>query len=109
MSTATKSRKPRQRRPHARSIAVVAGPTPNGAVLVKLTQDAEKFYYWVTRVKADFGEGFTVEKEENGAAGESYDVNLQDGGETCTCKGHTYGGFCKHADGIRALVKAGKL
>jgi hypothetical protein len=66
----------RNRRPHTRSIAVVAGPTPNGAVLVKLTQDATVFYDGVTRVKADFGEAFTVEKDEDGTAGERDDKNL---------------------------------
>ncbi len=44
---ATNSRKPRQRRQHTRTIAVVGGPTPNGAVLVKLTQDGTAFHYWV--------------------------------------------------------------
>src|SRR6266496_2573618 len=106
---ATKSRKPRQRRLHSRSIAVVSDPTPNGAVLVKLTQDRTVSYYWLTRVKADFGEAFTVEKDEDGSAGERYDVNLSATGDSCTCKGHTYGGYCKHVDGIRALVSAGKL
>jgi len=60
-------------------------------------------------VKADFGDGFAVEKDENGVVRETYDVNLSATGDTCTCKGHTYGGYCKHVDGIRALVSAGKL
>jgi hypothetical protein len=36
-------------------------------------------------------------------------VLLSAEGDSCTCKGHTYGGYCKHADAVRALRQAGKL
>ena len=38
-----------------------------------------------------------------------YDVLLEPSGDSCTCKGHTYGGYCKHVDCCRALIGAGKL
>ena len=38
-----------------------------------------------------------------------HEVTLYASGDSCTCKGHTYGGYCKHVDAIRALVSAGKL
>jgi hypothetical protein len=39
-----------------------------------------------------------------------YDVlleNEQDG--SCTCPGHTYHGYCRHLDALRALLAEGKL
>lgn len=41
--------------------------------------------------------------------GEAYDVNLSDHGDSCTCPGNVYHGYCKHADCCRALAAAGKL
>jgi hypothetical protein len=42
-------------------------------------------------------------------AEDAYDVLLEVEGDTCTCPLHTYGGFCKHVDVLRALHTQGKL
>jgi uncharacterized Zn finger protein len=36
-------------------------------------------------------------------------VNLNGAESSCTCPGHAYGAYCKHVDGLAALVEAGKL
>jgi hypothetical protein len=109
MSTATNSRKPRQRRQHQRSIAVLVEPSPvNPAAFIRITQDGVESYYWLAPVPSDFGRAFRLEKP--GFEGdEVYDVLLDAKGDSCTCKGHTYSGYCKHVDGLRALSDAGKL
>jgi hypothetical protein len=108
MSTATKSRKPRQRRQHERSVKVLVEPTPiNPAAFVRITQDGQPSYYWITPIPSDFGRAFRFEKPAPET--DVYDVLLDPPGDSCTCKGHTYGGYCKHADCVRALLAAGKL
>ena len=111
MSTTTKARKPRQRRQHVRTVKVLCGPTVgNPSTFVRITQDGEACHYWVEPVAADFGTAFRLEKP-SAAEGEeaTYDVLLSAEGDSCTCKGHTYGGYCKHVDAVRALRQAGKL
>src|SRR5689334_10999963 len=102
---ATRTPKPRQRRPHTRSVAVLAEPTPiNPAAFIRLTQDGKDFYYWLTRCPSDFGRAFRLEKSSIDG-GEGYDVLLDPpAGDSCTCPGHTYGGYCKHVDCCRALL-----
>jgi hypothetical protein len=36
-------------------------------------------------------------------------LDLQRGQHSCTCKGNTYCGRCKHAEAILALIKSGKI
>jgi hypothetical protein len=106
----TKACKPRQRRPHERSVRVVITPCPGQPLtLVRITQDDKPAHYWVEPRMSDWGLAYRLEKA--GEEGDDvYDVlleNEQDG--SCTCPGHTFGGYCKHVDALRALVTAGQL
>jgi hypothetical protein len=90
------TRKPRQRRPHTRAVAVLIQPSEGQPDrLLKITQDGRAASYWLSQLVTDFGEGWRLEKP--GYEGtESYDVLLAAEGDSCTCPGHTYGGYCKH-------------
>ena len=108
MSTTTSAREPRQRRKHARTVKVlVALAAGNPMLFVRITQDGKPSYYWVGPLPSDFGKGFRFEKPAPDT--DVYDVLLEPTGDSCTCKGHTYGDFCKHADCARALVAAKAL
>lgn len=103
MTAAT--RKPRQRRPHERSVRVLIRPSPGQPSLyVRLTQDGEAAHYWIDALPSDWGRAFRVEKPGHEGT-ESYDVCLEENGQadSCTCPGNTYGGYCKHVDCLRAL------
>jgi hypothetical protein len=70
-------------------------------------------HYWLQELAVDFGRGFEVRKsppagiEPDGAV---YHVHLDEVlGDTCTCKGATYHGHCKHISAIRALIASGRL
>ncbi len=71
------------------------------------------FGYFLHRIPADFGLAFRfepfAEQKRNGS--EEYDVNidLERGHHSCTCKGNTYCGHCKHVESILALIKSGKI
>lgn len=107
-----KTTKKRERRQHERSITVVrrrevAGTTE---LTVCLKQDGESTFYRVLPVSSDFGEAFSVEKPEWERDSERYDVLLDENvGDSCSCKGFTYHGYCRHVDGLHALRTAGKL
>jgi hypothetical protein len=108
MSTTTSARKPRQRRQHERSVKVLVAPAVgNPQTFVRITQDGEAGYYWITPAPSDFGRAFRFEKPAPEV--DLYDVLLEPSGDSCTCKGHTYGGYCKHVDCCRALIGVGKL
>ena len=108
MTTTTSARKPRQRRKHERSVKVLVEATAGNPMLfVRITQGGKPSYYWVSPLASDFGKGFRFEKPAPDV--DVYDVLLEQGGDSCTCKGHTYGGYCKHVDCCRALLGAGKL
>ena len=56
--------------------------------------------------------GFEVEKLDSDLnTVESYTVHLseQPADCSCTCKGHSYCGRCKHREGLAELVKLGKF
>jgi hypothetical protein len=105
---ATATRKPRQRRSHQRSVKVLVEPAAgNPMMFLRITQDGKPGYYWVSPLVSDFGRAFRFEKPAPEV--DVYDVLLEPSGDSCTCKGHTYGGYCKHVDACRALIGAGKL
>jgi hypothetical protein len=109
MSNATRSPRPRQRRQHERSVKVLIAPSPGQPdTMIRITQDGEPAHYWVSAQPADWGRGLRLEKP--GTEGtDVYDVLLDGTVGSCTCKGHTYGGYCKHVDCVRALQQAGQL
>jgi hypothetical protein len=113
MSTATKPRKRVKPERH-----VILGTPTNGVFALHMTigtgEKAQHYGYYIQPVPADFGLGFHVEKfdvEKVEGAPSEYDVNidLQRGYHSCTCKGNTYCGHCKHVESILALIKSGKL
>lgn len=69
--------------------------------------------YIATEVECDFGRAFEVQKLGEGAETvETYHTNLGGGrynSDTCDCLGGQKWGHCKHAEGLRALLAAGKL
>jgi len=71
------------------------------------------FGYFLHRLAADFGLAFRFEPfaEQKRDGSEDYDVNIdpQRGHHSCTCKGNTYCGHCKHVESILALIKRGKI
>jgi hypothetical protein len=75
---------------------------------VRIRVGKEEADYFLTELAADFGRGFQVEKI-CGTAEESYHVNLNGTETTCSCKGHLRWQKCKHADGLAALIAAGRL
>ena len=112
------TRKPRQRRHHERSVKVIIPALHLGEplTLVRITQDGKAAHYWVSPLASDFGIAYRVERhggeahEVKGNASESYDLLLENEQDSsCTCPGHSYHGYCKHVDAVRALLRAGKL
>jgi hypothetical protein len=104
MSTVTKAR---QRVKPVRTIRLVLplnAEGKNGVVRIAVGKDAAD--YLLDRLPSDFGTAFRVQK-----AGEHvfYNVCLTADGNLCDCKGHARWQRCKHADGLAALVKAGRL
>jgi hypothetical protein len=116
MSTATRTRKPRQVK---RTVLLSLEPFQSnpGVVEIRVTSGVkaprtELFEYLVFPLATDFGRGFRLDKFRNPGdetQPETYQVNLDGPKSACTCKGHLAHGHCKHVDGLAALVKAGKL
>jgi hypothetical protein len=101
------ARKPRAK--PARSIRLAVPPNAdgrNGVVRITVGQAAQD--YFLSRIPSDFGTAFCLEKvgDEEGTA---YNVNLAADRNLCDCQGHARWHHCKHADGLAALVQAGRL
>ena len=108
MTTTTSARKPRQRRKHERSVKVLSEPTATDPrTFIRLTVDGKASHYAISPLASDFGKGFRIEKPA--PEKDAYDVLLDPAGDSCTCKGHVYGGYCRHVDCCKALIAAGKL
>ncbi len=111
MDTTTQTAPTRQRRPRTmpqRFVRLCIRPEGTAPGIVRLTVGSEGADYFLTELPADFGRGFTLEKVGIDAAGR-YAANIDGDSRTCECKGHLRHGHCKHADGIAALIAAGKL
>jgi len=103
MQTATRTRKPRVK--PARRVHLYDG----SPALLEMTIGAETFSYWLKPLAADFGTSFEVRKLL-ADGGDVYHVHIDEQGHhSCTCKGGTYCGHCKHLEAVLALRKAGKL
>jgi hypothetical protein len=77
--------------------------------IVRLTVGHDGADYFLTELPADFGRGFLVEKVGIDRDTAKYHVNLDGDRRSCECKGFLRHGHCKHADGIAALIAAGRL
>ena len=109
---ATATARPRQRKPRAkpaRFVRLVIKPDADSFGVVRLTVGGRSADYLLTLLPADFGRGFQVEKIGLEGRGEVYHVNLDGDRRTCECKGFLKWGHCKHADGLAALIAAGRL
>lgn len=111
MTTTTATAPARQRQPRpkpARNISLRIRPEGSNAGVVRITVGRAQTDYFLTEMAADFGRGFRVEKVglEGGPA---YHVNLDGDRRTCDCQGHARHGHCRHADGLAALLAAGRL
>ena len=102
-----RQRKPRQK--PARFVRLVIKPDADSLGVVRLTVGGRSADYLLTPLPADFGRGFRVEKIGLEGRGEVYHVNLDGDRRACECKGFLKWGHCKHADGLAALVVAGRL
>src|SRR4051812_1844166 len=68
-----------------------------GTMLVRIAQDGKATEYWVAPLPSDFGMAYRLTKNGEGIAPVSvYDVLLEVEGDSCTCPGHTYSGYCRH-------------
>jgi hypothetical protein len=109
---ATQTARPRQRKPRvkpARYVRLVITLDGIGVGVVRLTVAGKSCEYLLFPVAADYGRGFRVENIGLEGDGEVYHVNLDGDRRTCDCKGGLKHGHCKHADGLAALIAAGKL
>ena len=106
-STPTRQRK--QRGKPARSIRLEVRPEGDGLGIVRITVGKEYADYFLTIIPADFGRGFKVEKIGLTCNDPPYAVNIDGDKKTCECKGYLRHGYCKHSDGLAALLAAGRL
>jgi hypothetical protein len=100
-----------QRKPRTkaqRSARLIIRPLGRAPGVLRLTVGTESAEYYLFAIPADFGIGFRVVKIGLDAEGE-YAVNIDGPTRSCECKGFLRHGHCKHADGIAALIAAGRL
>jgi hypothetical protein len=100
--------KPPRAKP-ARTIRLALAPLPSSPGVVSITAGKRTADYFLTRLPSDFGEAYRLDKFPPQGA-EVYHVLLSDEGtHSCECKGFLRWGRCKHADGLAALKRAGRL
>jgi hypothetical protein len=106
MATVTTSR-PRVK--PARRIRLCVKPNGTCPGVVRITVGKEEADYLLTELAADFGRGFKLDKVGLVADRSTYHVNIDGKARTCECKGFCRYSHCKHADGLAALIAAGRL
>ena len=112
MATSTATAPARQRKPRPkpeRRIRLCVRPDGPSAGVVRITVGKDEADYFLTEIPADFGRGFQVEKVGIDCAEAAYHVNLDADRRTCECQGFLRHEHCKHADGLAALIAAGRL
>src|SRR5262249_11567121 len=111
---ATQTRKPRQRRPKARTVnlLLLIGPLDINGVL-RITEEGKEPLFFVDRIASEVGgAGFRLTKFQQHQRGDDdavYNVLLAGTRSTCECKGHVRHGHCRHVESLTALRAAGKL
>jgi hypothetical protein len=101
--TTTKQRKTTERKANLSTMT-------DGSLLLGLTVGDATTLYLVRPLPSDFGAAFQLTKAWNGTTGgEQYDVLLHGRESSCTCKGNTYRGKCKHVEALTKLQQLGKL
>jgi hypothetical protein len=91
----------------ARTIRLVLAPNAEGKNgVVRIAVGKVSADYLLDRLPSDFGTAFRVQKAGEDAC---YNVCLTGDGNLCDCKGFARWQRCKHADGLAALVAAGRL
>ena len=107
MATLTTYRPPvKTGRKPARSIRLMLAVGEQSPGVVRITVGRERADYFLTELPADFGRGFRLEKI---GTDDRYAVNLDGDRQSCECPGFCRWQRCKHADGLAALVAAGRL
>jgi hypothetical protein len=101
----TRQRKPRPER----RIRLELRPEPDALGVVRIWIGKEYSDYFLTLLPSDFGRGFKVEKIGLHATEPGYAVNIDGEKRSCECKGFLRHRHCKHADGLAALIAAGRL
>jgi hypothetical protein len=108
----TTSSKARPRVKPERRIRVLKPISDNSAGVLAITIGKEEGVYAIRPIPADFGvayrliKGDLVEEPDNTLRlrdAAEYDVLLNGRESSCTCKGNTYRGRCKHVDGLTTL------
>src|SRR5947209_2805516 len=100
MATMTQAaRRVKSRKPVTRTCRVLEAATADDAGLLKIVHGKDDGAYFYQPIPADFGTAFRVRKFRSV---ESYDVLLNGRESSCTCKGHTYHGHCKHTAALQA-------
>ena len=97
-----------QRKPE-RGIRLEVRPEGDCPGIVRITVGNQYADYFLTPMPSDFGRAFKVEKIGLQVNDPPYHVNIDADKRTCECKGFLRHGHCKHADGIAALIAAGRL
>jgi hypothetical protein len=102
----------RQRKPRlkpARYISLRVKPADGSTGVVRIRVGTEQADYFLAEFAADFGRAFLVEKIGLEVKDGPYHVNIDGDKRLCTCKGFAKYNYCRHADGLAALVAAGRL
>ena len=82
----------------------------NGRKVLSLTIGDDMQAYGLTPLPSDFGVALRLDKADRGdGQRDGYDVLLNGRESSCTCKGNTYRGHCKHVEALGKLQSLGKL
>lgn len=79
-----------------------------GIPVVRITQGRMVMDYAIT----SHGNGCHSLAKPNAHGGETYHVNLDAAGDSCTCPGHVHWGYktvCRHIGALKALTARGDL
>jgi hypothetical protein len=90
------------RRPHQRSASWLSH-VGHALGTLRITQDGRAEVYSLSPIAGDYGVGVRFEKFGAAEGDESYEVLIEGGRATCSCKAGTFNGYCKHADCALAL------